>query len=186
MISPNEINRGLYIKLDGEIYVVDEFQNIKPGKGGSFVRTRLRSVKLDTVIERTFREVEKIDNIFVDEKTLVYLYHAGESYHFMDQENYEEIVVEKTALGHAAGYLKENTEISAAVYEGRLLNITPPLFVTLKVVSTEPGIKGDTAKSGTKPAVLETGISIQVPLFIDSDDTLKIDTRSGSYVERVK
>jgi len=186
MVSPNDIHKGLYVKLDGEIFVVEEFQNIKPGKGGSFVRTRLRNLKLDTVIERTFREVEKIDDIFVDEKRLLYQYHSGNTYNFMDQESYEEIVVDSKMLGHSVGYLKDNTEITAAVYEGKILTVNPPLFVNLKVESTEPGIKGDTAKSGTKPAEMETGLIIQVPLFVEIGDMIKVDTRTGAYVERVK
>lgn len=186
MISPNDINKGLYIKLNGELYVVDDFQHIKPGKGGAFVRTKLRNLKLDTVIERTFREVERIEDVFVEERRLVYLYHSGSTYHFMDQENYEEIVMDKKTLGHSADFLKDNTEISAAVHERRVINITPPLFVELKVKSTEPGIRGDTSKSGNKPAELETGITVQVPLFIDNGDIIKVDTRNGEYVERVK
>lgn len=184
MISPNDINKGLYIKLDNELYVVESFQHIKPGKGGAFVRTKLRNLKLDTVIERTFREVEKIEDIFIDEKKLLYLYHSGNTYHFMDQQSFEEIVVDKKALGYSIDFLKDNTEISAAVYEGRIINIEPPVFVKLKVTGTEPGLKGDTAKSGTKPAELETGIIIQVPLFIETGEMLKIDTRTGKYVER--
>lgn len=184
MISPNEINRGLYIKLDGQLFIVDDFQHIKPGKGGAFVRTRLRNLKLDTVIERTFREVEKIEDVFVENKKLLYLYHSGDTYNFMDQENYEEISMDKKTLGQSVNFLKDNTEIMAAVYEGRVINISPPLFVALKVKSTEPGIRGDTSRSGTKPAELETGIIIQVPLFINTDDTIKIDTRTGEYIER--
>ncbi|MCM8781853.1 MAG: elongation factor P [Candidatus Omnitrophica bacterium] len=186
MISPNDLNKGLYIKLDNELYVVEDFQHIKPGKGGAFVRTKLRNLKLDTIIERTFREVEKVDDIFVEEKKLLYLYHSGSIYHFMDQESYEEIVVDKKTLGHSVDFLKDNTEITAVMYEGKIININPPLFVELKVVRTEPGVKGDTAKSGTKPAELETGITIQVPLFIEIDDIIKVDTRNGVYVERVR
>ncbi|MDD5449695.1 MAG: elongation factor P [Candidatus Omnitrophica bacterium] len=185
MISPNEINRGLYIKLDGQLYIVDEFQHIKPGKGGAFVKTRLRNLKLDTVIDRTFREVEKIEDVFVENKQLLYLYHSGDSYHFMDQESYEEISMDKKTLGLSANFLKDNMEITAAIYEGRIVKINPPLFVELKVKSTEPGIRGDTSKGGTKPAELETGIIIQVPLFINTDDTIKVDTRTGGYIERV-
>lgn len=186
MISPNDINKGLYIKLDGELFVVEDFQHIKPGKGGAFVRTKLRNLKLDTVIERTFREVEKIEDIFIEEKRLLYLYYSGSVYHFMDQENYEEIIMDKKTLGHSVNFLKDNSEISAAMYEGKIVNINPPLFVELKVKGTEPGIRGDTSKSGTKPAELETGITIQVPLFIDTGDIIKVDTRTGEYVERVK
>lgn len=184
MISPNDLNKGLYIKLDGELYVVEDYQNIKPGKGGSFVRTRLRNLKLDTVIERTFREVEKIEDVFVEERRILYLYHSGGTYHFMDKESYEEIVVDKKTLGHSVDFLKDNTEITAAIHDGKIINITPPMFVVLTVTSTEPGIRGDTSKGGTKPAELETGITIQVPLFIDTGDRLKIDTRNGKYVER--
>ncbi len=186
MISPNDINRGMYITLDGELYVVEDFQHIKPGKGGAFVRTKLRNLRADTVIERTFREVEKVEDIFVEGKKLLYQYHSGSSYHFMDQESYEEIVMDKKKLGYSVGFLKDNAEITAAVYEGEIISISPPLFVNLKVISTEPGIRGDTAKGGTKPAELETGITIQVPLFIETDDFIKVDTRGGTYVERVK
>lgn len=186
MISPNDINKGLYIKLDGQLFVVEEFQHIKPGKGGAFVRTKLRNLKLDTVIERTFREVEKIEDVYVDEKRLLYQYHSGQHYHFMDQESFEEIVVDKEMLGHSVDFVKDNTEITAAVHDGTILNIMPPLFVDLKIVSTEPGIKGDTAKSGTKPAELETGMIIQIPLFIESGETIRVDTRTGRYVERVR
>ncbi len=186
MISPNDLNKGLYIKLDGELFVVEDFQHIKPGKGGAFVRTRLRNLRLDTVLERTFREIEKIEDVFVEQKRLLYQYHSGSTYHFMDQESYEEIAVDKKALGHTAGYLKDNSQITAAVYDGKIVNIEPALFAELKVVSSEPGMKGDTAKSGTKPAELETGITIQVPLFINNGDTIKVDTRTGQYVERVR
>jgi len=186
MVSPNEINKGLYIKLDGELFVVEDVQYVKPGKGGSFTKTRLRNLKLDTVIDRTFREVEKIDDVFIDEKKLSFLYHSGATYHFMDQETYEEIMMDKKTLGHSVDFLKDNMEIAAAIYEGKVIKINPPLFVELKVRGTEPGVRGDTSKGGTKPAVLETGITIQVPLFIDTDDIIKVDTRTGEYVERVK
>ncbi|MBI4335293.1 MAG: elongation factor P [Candidatus Omnitrophica bacterium] len=186
MISPNDINKGLYIKLDSELFVVEDVQYVKPGKGGSFIKTRLRNLRLDTVLDRTFREVEKINDVFIEEKRLLYLYHADSSYHFMDQETFEEIIVDKKILGYSVNFLKDNTEIGAAVYEGAIINIKPPLFVELKVISSEPGVRGDTSKSGTKPAELETGITIQVPLFIDTGDNIKVDTRTGEYVERVK
>lgn len=186
MISPSDINKGLYIKVEGELYVVEDYAHIKPGKGGSLCKTRLRNLKMDTVIDRTFREVDKIEDVFVDEKTLLYQYHSGNTYHFMDQENFEEIIVDKKTLGHSADFLKDGMEITAATYEHMIVKVTPPLFVALKVTMTEPGVKGDTAKSGTKLAELETGINIQVPLFIDSGDMIKVDTRTGTYVERVK
>jgi len=185
MVSPNDINRGLFIKLDGELFVVEEFQHIKPGKGGAFVRTKLRNLKLDTVIERTFREVEKVEDIFVEEKKFQYIYRSGTHYHFMDQETFEELVVDREELGHSADYLKDNMEIMAAIYEGKILSIKAPLFVELKVVNTEPGIRGDTSKGGNKPAELESGITIQVPLFISIGDAIKVDTRNGKYVERI-
>jgi elongation factor P len=186
MISPNEINKGLYIKLDGQLYVVEDVQYVKPGKGGSFTKTKLRNLKLDTVLDRTFREVEKVEDVFIDEKKLLYLYHSGSTYHFMDQETFEEIMVDHKTLGHSVDFLKDNTQIMAAVYEGKIVNISPPLFVELEVTSTEPGIRGDTSKGGNKPAQLETGITIQVPLFIETGDKIKVDTRTGKYVERVK
>jgi len=185
MISPNDLHKGLYVKLDGNVYIVEYFQHIKPGKGGAFVRTKLRNVKLDTIVERTFREAEKIEDVYVDQKKLLYLYHAGSVYHFMDQESFEEIMVNKEMLGHSVGFLKDNTEIAAAVHNGEIINITPPLFVELKVTSTEAGIRGDTARGGNKPAELETGITIQVPLFIKIGNVLKIDTRTGKYMERM-
>lgn len=186
MVSPNEINKGLYVKLDGELYVVEDVQFVKPGKGGGFTKTRLRNLKLDTVLDRTFREVEKIEDIIVDYKKLGYLYRSDSSYHFMDQESYEEIIVDHKMLGHSVDFLKDNMEISAAVYDGKIISITPPLFVELEVKSVEPGVRGDTSKAGTKPAELETGITIQVPLFIETGDKIKVDTRNGKYVERVK
>jgi elongation factor P len=186
MISPNDINKGLYIKLDGELFVVEDVQYVKPGKGGSFIKTRLRNLKLDTVLDRTFREVEKINDVFIDEKKLSFLYHSGSTYHFMDQETYEEIMMDKKTLGHSVDFLKDNMEIGASVYEGKIIKINPPLFVELKVISTEPGVRGDTSKGGTKPAELETGITLQVPLFIDAGDSIRVDTRTGDYVERVK
>lgn len=184
MISPNDLGKGRYIKLNGEIYIVEDFQHIKPGKGGAFVRTKLRNMRLDTVTDKTFREVEKIEDIYVDERKLLYMYHSGSAYHFMDQQSYEEIVVDKKTLGHSVDFVKDNTEITAAVHEGQILNIRPPLFVTLKVVNTEPGIRGNTARGGVKLAELETGITIQVPLFIENGNELRIDTRTGAYVER--
>lgn len=184
MMSPNEINRGLYIKIEGEIFVVEDYQHIKPGKGGAFIKTRLRNIRLDTVTDRTFRDADRVEDIFVEDKKFLYQYHSGDTYHFMDQESFEEVAVDKKILGNSVGFLKDNTEISAIVYEGRIMTFKPPLFVNLKVVSTEPGIRGDTSKSGNKPAEMETGIIIQVPLFIDNGDVIKVDTRTGEYVER--
>ncbi|MFH1847654.1 MAG: elongation factor P, partial [Candidatus Omnitrophota bacterium] len=148
-------------------------------------RTTIKNLKTGAVIDRSFREVEQIEEAFIEERRLMYLYHSEDSYHFMDQETYEEAVLTKAILGEAANYMKDNIEVSAYMCDGDIVNINPPIFVELKVAMTEPGIRGNTAKGGSKPAQLETGITVQVPLFIDTDDTIKVDTRTGEYVERV-
>lgn len=185
MISTSEFKNGLTIKLEGQLFQIIEFQHVKPGKGGAFVRTKLRSLSSGNVLEKTFRAGEKVEDAFIEYKKLQFLYSSGDEYHFMDQENFEQFRLNAQQLGHVIHYLKENMIATASFYEGKLMNVEPPIFVELKVVEAEPGLKGDTAKSGTKSVKLETGYVIQVPLFIEADDVLKIDTRTGEYVERV-
>lgn len=185
MISTSEFKNGLTIKLEGQLFQIIEFQHVKPGKGGAFVRTKLRSLSSSNVLEKTFRAGEKVEDAFIEYKKLQFLYSSGDEYHFMDQENFEQFQLNAQQLGDVIHYLKENTIATASFYEGKLMNVEPPIFVELKVVESEPGLKGDTAKSGTKSVKLETGYVIQVPLFIDTDDVIKIDTRTGEYVERV-
>lgn len=184
MLSTNQFKNGKIIKVNGELYYIVNFQHIKPGKGGAFVRTKLKNLKLGTVIDKTYRAGEKFEEAFIDEKKLQYLYRSGNIYHFMDLASFEEIELNKEILGTCIEYLKENAEVIASVYNNKIIGIQPPIFVELEVVKTEPGIRGNTAKGGTKPATLVTGLNIQVPLFINNGDIIKIDTRTGEYVGR--
>jgi elongation factor P len=184
-ISINEIKSGLTILVDEDIYQVLEYQHVKPGKGAAFVRTKLRNLKTANVQERTFRTDEKIEEAFIEERQLQYLYASGDTYHFMDQNNFEEIAIPKDILGDKTNFLKDNLDVSANFYKNEILNINLPNFIEFKIIYTEMGIKGDTAKSGTKPAKIETGAIVQVPLFIDVGDRIKLDTRTGEYITRV-
>lgn len=185
MISTSEFKNGLTIKLEGQLFQIIEFQHVKPGKGGAFVKTKLRSLTTGNVLEKTFRAGEKVEDAFIEYKKLQFLYSSGDDYHFMDQETFEQFGLNVQQLGDVVHYLKENITVTASFFEGKLIDLEPPIFVELKVVEAEPGLKGDTAKSGTKSVKLETGYIIQAPLFIEADDVLKIDTRTGEYVERV-
>ncbi len=185
MISTNEFKNGTTIKLEGQLFQIIEFQHVKPGKGGAFVRTKLRSLTTGNVHERTFRAGEKVEDAFIEYKKFQYLYASGGEYHFMEQQTYEQFQLNAEQLADVVHYLKENMIITASFYEGKLIRVEPPIFVELKVLEAEPGLKGDTAKSGTKQVRLETGYVVQVPLFIEKDNIIKIDTRTGEYVERV-
>ncbi len=171
--------------VDGQVYIVVETQHVKPGKGAAFVRAKLRNPKNNSFQEKTFRGDEKIEAAFVEEKKLQYQYSSGSIYHFMDQDNFEEIAISEGSLGDKRRFLKDNLEVTGYFYKNETLNINLPNFIEFKIIHTEPGIKGDTAKSGTKPAKIETGATVQVPLFIDIGDAVKIDTRTGEYIERV-
>ncbi len=184
-LSINEIKAGLTIFVDNIVWLVIDTQHVKPGKGAAFVRAKMRNLKNGNVQEKTFRGDEKIEEAYVEEKKLQYTYASGEFYNFMDQENFEEIVISKDNVGDKAKFLKDNLEISAYFFKDDFLNINLPNFVEFTVIHTEPGIKGDTAKSGTKPAEIDTGASVSVPLFINTGDKIKVDTRTGQYVERV-
>jgi elongation factor P len=184
-LSINDIKSGLTILVDGEAYMVIDTQHVKPGKGAAFVRAKLRNLKNAGVQERTFRGDEKIEPAFIDERRLQYQYCAGDTYHFMDQDNFEEVIIPKEAVGEKNKFLKDNLEVKAYFYKNDILNVELPNFIDFKITHTEPGIKGDTAKSGTKPAQIETGATVQVPLFINVGDAIKIDARTGQYVERV-
>lgn len=183
-LSINEIKGGLTILVDGDVYLVVETQHVKPGKGAAFVRVKIRNLKNNNIQEKTFRGDEKIDVAFVEERKLQYQYSSGGIYHFMDQENYEEVTLPEDVLGDKKKFLKDNIDASVYFYKDVPLNVNLPNFVEFEITHTEPGIKGDTAKSGTKPAEIETGASIQVPLFINAGDRIKVDTRTGEYVER--
>lgn len=184
-ISINELKTGLTILLDAQIFTILEYQPVKPGKGAAFVRTKLRNLKSGATVEKTFRGDEKIEEAFIEERNLQYLYHSDKMYYFMNQQNFEEVVVPKDIMGENYKFLKDNLEVRVYSYQEEILNVVLPVFINLKVVHTEPGIKGDTTKSSYKSATVETGATIHVPLFIELDDVVKIDTRSGEYVERV-
>jgi elongation factor P len=184
MISPNELRNGLVIKLNGDLYTVIQFQHIKPGKGGAFVRTKLKNLKRGSVIDRTFREVEQIEEVFIDQKKLQYLYKSDGSYYFMDTETFEQFHIDKELIGDGINYLKENMEVSVYTYEGDIVSLFLPSSVELKVTQTEQGIRGDTARAGNKPAIVETGLKVSVPLFINSGEIIRVDTRTGKYAGR--
>jgi len=185
MISTNQFKNGMTIVLDGALYEIVEFQHVKPGKGGAFVRTKLKKLDTSAVLDRTFRAGEKFEPAHLDHKKLQYLYNDGTDFHFMDNATYEQLQLDKKQIGSAADYIVEGMEIDASFYKGKLLSIKPPIAVNLKVTEAEPGIKGDTATGATKLVALETGLKVQVPLFVNQGDTLKIDTRTGTYIERV-
>lgn len=184
-LSINEIKAGVTVLVEGDVFVVIETQHVKPGKGAAFVRAKMRNLRNQNVQEKTFRGDEKIDQAYIEERKLQFQYASGNMYHFMDQENFEEIAITEEAVGDNKKFLKDNLEVLGYFYKGETLNINLPNFIEVKIIHTEPGIKGDTAKSGTKPAEIETGANIQVPLFINEGDVIKVDTRSGGYVERV-
>lgn len=185
MISTNEFKNGLTLEFGGELYSIVEYQHVKPGKGGAFVRTKLKNLRTQRLIEKTFRVDEKFQEAFVEEKILEYLYRSTDTYHFMDQNTLDEVMIQADNLSSIVDYLKENIKVKAVFYKNEIIEVKLPIFVELKVTHTEPGIKGDTARNAFKPATLETGAKIDIPLFINENDVIKIDTRTGKYVERV-
>jgi elongation factor P len=185
MYSTTDFRRGLKIEVDGTPYVIVEFQHVKPGKGGAFVRTKLRNLITGGVIDKTFRAGEKVEKPDLEEKNMQYLYSEGNQYYFMDTETYEQTFLTQEQLGESKNFLQENINVSILYYQGNPIGVELPIFVELEVKKTEPGVRGDTATGGSKPATLETGAVIQVPLFINEGDKVKIDTRTGEYIERV-
>lgn len=184
-LSINDLKVGLTILLDGQVYQVIEVEHVKPGKGSAFARTKLKNVKTSSLIERTFKGDEEIEEAFVEEKKFQYLYKTGDTYHFMNLETFEEISLTEDILKDRVLFLKENLEVVALMYKSEILNINLPNFMELEVVYTEEAVKGDTVKQGTKPATLETGAVIRVPLFIKKGDIIKVDTRTKEYIERL-
>ena len=184
-ISINEIKSGLTILLENQIYVVLEYQHVKPGKGAAFVRTKLRNLRDSRVLEKTFKGDTKIEEAFIEQRKLQYLYRSDKIYHFMDQENFEQVSISEDVLRENSKFLKDNLEVSARCYNGEIFSVILPTFIELEIVHTEPGLRGDTARAATKLATVQTGATISVPLFIKQGDVIKIDTRSGEYVERV-
>ncbi|NLP46591.1 MAG: elongation factor P [Epulopiscium sp.] len=184
MISAGEFRNGVTIEYEGDIYVVMEFQHVKPGKGAAFVRTKLRNLKTGTIVEKTFRPNEKMPRAHIERKDMQYLYSDGELFHFMDIETYDQIALNQEQLGDALTFVKENDMVKVLSHKGIVFGVEPPLFVELEITATEPGFKGDTATGATKPATVETGATVQVPLFIENGEKIKIDTRTGEYLGR--
>lgn len=184
MISSNDFRPGVTIEIDGMVWQVVEFQHVKPGKGAAFVRAKLKNLQTGSVVERTFNAGEKVPNAQVDRKPMQYLYGEEGSYYFMDVETYDQIMLTKDQLGNALNFIKEEMEITVLFFNGTVIGVDIPNSVELKVIETEPGIRGDTATGGVKPAKLETGYVVKVPLFINEGDVLRIDTRTGAYLER--
>ena len=184
VVSASEFRNGLTIEFEGDVYTVVEFQHVKPGKGAAFVRTTLKSVTGGGVIEPTFRPTEKVDRAIIERKDMEYLYNDGVLYYFMDPDTYEQIGLNEEQLGDALKFVKENEKVKIMSHNGNIFGIEPPQFVELEVTHTEPGAKGNTATNVLKPAEVETGATVQVPLFINIGDKIKIDTRSGEYLSR--
>ncbi len=185
MITANDLRKGVIIKTDKELYVVRGFQHVKPGKGGAFVKAKLRNIKKNIIIEKTFRAGEKIEDVFIDKRKMQYLYREGETSVFMDVENYEQESIPNEFIEEEMKLLKEGEEVNVSFYETEIISVELPTFVEVKVTHTEPGLRGDTATATFKPAQIETGAKIQVPLFVNEGDVLKVDTRTGEYIERV-
>jgi elongation factor P len=185
VVSTSEFRKGLRILQDDEPFVIVDFQHVKPGKGGAFVRTRLKSLISGNVLDRTFRSGDKADVPEMEEKEMQFLYKEGDNYYFMDENTYEQLFVNEKNLGDTKNYLKDGLVIKILFYKGKAIGVEIQNFVVLTVVETEPGMKGDTAQNATKPALLETGYTIQVPLFVEEGDAVRIDTRTGQYIERV-
>lgn len=186
MISAGDFRNGITFEMDGNVYQVVEFQHVKPGKGAAFVRTKMRNVRTGSTIERTFDAGEKVPKAHLDRRDMEYLYNDGEAYIFMDQQNYDQIPITEEQLGDGKKFLIENMVCSVLFYKGAIMGIDLPGQVVLTVTETEPGIKGDTASGGTKPAILETGAKVNVPFFINEGDRLRINTKTGEYIERAK
>ncbi|QSZ26519.1 elongation factor P [Aceticella autotrophica] len=185
MLSAGDFRKGVTIDIDGQIFTVVDFQHVKPGKGAAFVRTRLKNIVTGAVVERTFNPTEKVEEAIIERKDMQYLYNDGNLYYFMDTETYEQIPLNHSKVEEAMKFLKENMKATIKFYKGEAFSVEPPTFVELEVIETDPGFKGDTATGGSKPAKVETGAVIQVPLFVNIGDIIKIDTRTSEYLERV-
>ena len=186
MISTSDFRNGLVINFEGDLYSISEFQHVKPGKGGAFVRTKLKNIKTGRVIDNTFRAGEKVEDVRIDRKQLQYLYDNGDQMVFMDTNSYDQIEISKEVVGDAAKFMTENLEVDVLFNGTEALGVELPIFVELQITETDPGVRGDTAQGGSKPATLESGAVVNVPLFVEQGEKIKVDTRSGEYVERVK
>ena len=184
MISAGDFRNGVTFDMDGNVYQIIEFQHVKPGKGAAFVRTKIRNVITGAVTEKTFNPTEKFPEAFIERREMEYLYNDENLYYFMDTETYEQQAIDSQHLGDGFRFVKENTPVKVLSYKGVVFGVEPPNFVELQVVKTDPGFKGNTATNATKPATLETGAEIKVPLFIDEGEMIRVDTRTGEYMER--
>ena len=184
MISSNDFKTGLSVEIDGDAYVVVDFQHVKPGKGAAFVRAKMKNLRTGSVVERTFNAGEKMPKAHLDRKEMQYLYHDGDFYIFMDLESYEQFSLSEEQISEGKNYLKENMNISVLFFQSEIIGVDFPAQVTLAVVETEPGIKGDTASGGNKPATLETGAIVRVPFFINIGDVIRVNTKTNEYIER--
>ncbi len=185
MISTADFRNGLVVQLDGDLWEIVEFQHVKPGKGGAFVRTRFKNVLTGRILEKTFRSGEKMEEARLEERSWQYLYNDGDLFHFMDPESYEQIEVGRAIVGEASNWMRENQEISLLFHGSQVIKVNVPVSVVLTITKCDPGVQGDRASGGTKPATLETGVTVQVPLFVSEGERIKVDTRSGEYIERV-
>ncbi len=185
MISTGEFRNGMVLNYEDHLYSIVEFQHVKPGKGGAFVRTRLKNIRTGATITPTFRSGDKVEEVRLERRSMQYLYASDDIYYFMDLESYDQIQLNKESISNSLSYLKENDIVDVLLADNKPIGIQMPNFTNLKVQQAEPGVKGDTAAGGTKAALLETGLTVQVPMFVETGDTLRIDTRTGNYVERV-
>ena len=185
MISAGDFRNGVTVEIDGNVCQIVEFQHVKPGKGAAFVRTKYKNIITGAVLEKSFRPTEKFPTARIERVDMQYLYEDGDLYNFMDVETYDQIALNADVVGDALKFVKENENVKICSHKGNVFSVEPPLFVELAITETEPGFKGDTAQGATKPAIVETGATVMVPLFVETGDVLKIDTRTGEYLSRV-
>ncbi|VAX37771.1 Translation elongation factor P [hydrothermal vent metagenome] len=174
------------LRINGDIFIISEYSHVKPGKGSAFVRIKLKNIKTKQVLERTFKTADKLDDVPLEERKLQNLYKSGDSFHFMDYSTYEEMIVPESVIGDDVKFLQDDLEVTGTIYNDDVLRIILPFFIKAEIVQTDPGLKGDSSKAGYKPATIDAGATIQVPLFVNIGDFVKVDTRTGTYVERVK
>jgi len=184
MVTAGDFKKGITVEIEGGVYTIVDFQHVKPGKGAAFVRTKIKNVMTGAVLERTFNPTDKMSRAHIETRELEYLYNDGTFYYFMDNETFEQLPLEQEQVEDALPYMTENMVATIRFYQGKAFSVAPPNFVVLQIVDCEPGVRGDTATNATKPATLETGFTVTVPLFVNNGDKIRIDTRTGEYMER--
>jgi len=185
-ITINELENGMGLLVDGQLFFVTELNHVKPGKGSAFVRVRLKNIRTEAVLERTYRTAETLEEAELERRRMQFTYVTGDEYHFMDQSTFEDTIINKQLLGDGVKYLQDNMEVETIIYKNQVVKVDVPNFIIATIIEADPGIKGDSSKAGYKPAKIDTGASVSVPLFISQGETIKVDTRTGMYVERVK